>query len=128
VSQFEWVNEDVSDYKEYEYSINDFENINMTNTWVSIEIDNALDDQVIISISPEIKNDVVSKVDQTLFITLDSYSEVEEINTFRRSIVEQFNALKQGKLVFQQNIDSNQVIIRVSEKNLQLLENRFEYN
>lgn len=128
VSQFEWVNEDVSDYKEYEYSINDFENINMTNTWVSIEIDNALDDQVIISISPEIKNDVISKEGQTLYIKTNSHSDVEEINTFRRSIVEQFNALKQGKLVFQQNIDSNQVIIRVSEKNLQLLENRLEYN
>lgn len=127
ISQFEWVNEDVSEYKEYEYNLSDFEKIDMTNTWVSIEIDNALEDQVIISISPEIKNDVVSKVDQTLFITLDSYSEVEEINTFRRSIVEQFDALKEGKLVFQHNIDSNQVIIRVNEKNLQLVENRLEH-
>lgn len=126
VSQFEWVNEDISDYKEYEYKLSDFEKIDMTNTWVSIEIDNALDDQVVISVSPEIKNDVVSNVDKTLFITLDSYSEVEEINKFRRSIVEQFDALKEGKLVFQHNIDRNQVIIWVSEKNLQLIENRLE--
>lgn len=127
VSQFEWVNEDISDYKEYEYNLNDFDKIDMTNTWVSIEIDNALDDQVVISVSPEIKNDVVSNVDKTLFITLDSYSEVEEINKFRRSIVEQFDALKEGKLVFQHNIDRNQVIIWVSEKNLQLIENRLEH-
>jgi len=127
VSQFEWVNEDVSDYKEYEYNLSDFEKIDMTNTWVSLEVDNTLEDQVIISVSPEIKNDVVSKVDQTLFITLDSYSEVEEINTFRRSIVEQFDALKEGKLVFQSRFDKNQVIIWVNEKNLQLIENRLEH-
>lgn len=127
LSQFEWVNEDVSSYKEYEYNLSDFEKIDMTNTWVSLEVDNTLDDQVIISVSPEIKNDVVSKVDQTLFIKLNSYSEVEEINTFRRNIVEQFDALKEGKLVFQHNIDKNQVIIRVNEKNLKLIENRLEY-
>lgn len=130
VSQFEWVNEDVSVYTEYEYNLSDFESINMTNTWIYIEIDNTLDDQVIISVSPQLNNkdDILSKVDQTLFITMNPYSEVEEINEFRSRIVEQFDALKEGKLVFQSNVNTNQVIIRVNEKNLQLLENRLEYN
>lgn len=129
LSQFEWVNWEEANYKEYEYQLSDFDEIKMVNTWAKIELDNALDDQITLRFSSDLNGDNgnLSLVDQNLIVSMEPYSEVEEINQIRKSIVEQFEALKDGKLVFQIN-NSNQVIIRVNEKNLEALENRLNYN
>ena len=70
----------------------------------------------------------LSQVDQTLIVSMNAYSEVDEMNEFRNRIMQQFNALKEGKLVFQRDNNQNEVIIRVNEKNYKLLQDRLSYN
>ena len=130
LSQFEWVNSNSQEYTNHEYKMNEFDKIELINAWTNIEIDNSLEDQIMIKLSSEFNTNEnpLSQVDQTLIVSMNAYSEVDEMNEFRNRIMQQFNALKEGKLVFQRDNNQNEVIIRVNEKNYKLLQDRLSYN
>jgi len=126
LSQFEWVsNED--NKIEQEYKLNDIERISMINTWSDFMIDNSLEDGVIICVLPKRSDQLsITKDNKNLLITNSDYSELNEINQIRQGIMDQFNALKDRKLILSYNDYSNRVVIRVNEKDYESLINRVE--
>lgn len=126
LSQFEWVsNED--NKIEQEYQLNDIERISMVNTWSDFMIDNSLEDGVIICVLPKTNDQLsITKDNKNLLITNSDYSDLNEINQIRQGIMDQFNALKDRKLILSYNDYSNRVVIRVNEKDYESLINRVE--
>jgi energy-coupling factor transporter transmembrane protein EcfT len=126
LSQFEWVsNEDNT--IEQEYQLNDIERISMINTWSDFMIDNSLEDGVIICVLPKTNDQLsVTKDNKNLLISNNDYSDLNEINQIRQGIMDQFNALKDRKLILSYNDYSNRVVIRVNEKDYESLINRVE--
>lgn len=126
LSQFEWVSTE-NDTIEQVYKLDDIENISMINTWSDFIIDNSLEDGVIVCALPKTNDQLtITKEDKRLLISNSDYSEVNEINLIRRSIMDQFNALKDRKLILSYNDYSNRVVIRVNEKDYESLINRID--
>ena len=126
LSQFEWVSNE-NDTIEQEYQLNDIERISMINTWSDFMIDNSLEDGVIICVLPKTNDQLsITKDNKHLFISNSDYSELNEINQIRQGIMDQFNALKDRKLILSYNDYSNRVVIRVNEKDYESLINRVE--
>jgi len=126
LSQFEWVSNE-NDTIEQEYQLNDIERISMINTWSDFMIDNSLEDGVIICVLPKTNDQLsITKDNKNLLITNSDYSDLNEINQIRQGIMDQFNALKDRKLILSYNDYSNRVVIRVNEKDYESLINRVE--
>ena len=126
LSQFEWVSND-NDTIEQEYQLSDIERISMINTWPDFMIDNSLEDGVIICVLPKTNDQLsVTKDNKNLLISNNDYSDLNEINQIRQGIMDQFNALKERKLILSYNDYSNRVVIRVNEKDYDSLISRVE--
>ncbi len=126
LSQFEWVSNE-NDTIEQEYQLSDIERISMINTWSDFMIDNSLEDGVIICVLPKTNDQLsITKDNKNLLISNNDYSDLNEINQIRQGIMDQFNALKDRKLILSYNDYSNQVVIRVNEKDYESLINRVE--
>lgn len=129
LSQFEWVSVE-NDYIEQEYKLSDIERVSMVNTGSTIYIDNTLEDGVIVFELPKANEQLaITKDSKSLLISNSDYSELNEINQIRRGIMDQFDALKERKLILTNNIYSNRiVVIRVNEKSFEALQSRLNYN
>lgn len=128
LTQFEWVgNEDK--LIEQEYKLEELEKISLINTWSEFVIDNTLEDGVIICALPESNDKVsLSKENSKLLISVDNYSDMDEINYIRQSIMNQFEALKDRKLIINFDDSSNRIIIRVNDRSYNQLMNAIDYN
>ena len=61
-------------------------------------------------------------------ISVDNYSDMDEINYIRQSIMNQFEALKDRKLIINFDDSSNRIIIRVNDRSYNQLMNAIDYN
>jgi hypothetical protein len=102
----------------------------MVNTGSTIYIDNTLEDGVIVFELPKAYEQLaITKDSKSLLISNSDYSELNEINQIRRGIMDQFDALKERKLILSNNVYSNRiVVIRVNEKSFEALQSRLNYN
>lgn len=128
LSQFEWVEND-SDYIEQKYELNEIDKITLINAWTEFVIDNSLEDgEIICAISSDENRLMISKDNKNILISMNDYTDVDEINLIRLNIVRQFNALKERKLIFSFDNYSNRVLIKVNDKSYNLLQNTIDYN
>lgn len=128
LSQFEWVSDNRKTIDQ-EYQLSEIEKISLNNSWYEVIIDNTLNEGVIICEIVDVKDRMsILKQDKSLLVTMNDYSDVEEINVIRRNIMDQFNALKERKLLYTFDDYSNKVTIRVNDKSYNTLLNTIDYN